>query len=559
MDDSVDVLVAGAGPVGLQLALELQRRGVRWAAIDQRETPDDYCKALGITPRTQEIWDQCGILDDAQRRGAFLAGMESATDRGPVERQTIRFAETGSPRGLHDPRGRRASAADVLPYGFLTLPQHDTEEVLRLHLARRGGSIRQGMRLVSFVQGPDGVTSQIEDVHGGKHQIRSRWLVGCDGAHSTVRKGLGIDYEGDAYPMTFMLGDVRLDWDRSHAYGQRITHLEDGALRNVLVCIPIPGDARRWRVSLMAPLALQSDDADLSTPPSLDLLRAEILPILPPGAGISDLRWSSYYRISHRIVSRYASGHCFLAGDAAHIHPPIGGQGMNTGLQDAHGLAWRLALAAAGRAAPGLLDGYAEERRPIGLDVVDRTTHRMDAAVTTGDVQFDQWREDSQLFLHYRASRWVAEDLSSAEALAHGPKPGDRAPDAGGLRAPWIAHPIRLAERMRVPGHLLLLWFDGDATADDFARAAALADGLARRHGDAITVDAIVAPDAQVVDHERFPLLRDADDAFRTVYDTRGCCLYLLRPDRHVAFRADRHDAAALDGYLARVLVSREA
>ena len=538
MDEDVDVLIAGAGPVGLQLALELQRRGVRWMAIDQREAPDYYCKALGITPRTQEIWDQCGVLDDAQRRGAFLAGMEAATDQGPVERQPV--------------------PPDGLSYGFLTLPQYDTEEVLRLHLARRGGVVRQGVRLASFVQDPDGVTADLEGAEGRKQRIRSRWVVGCDGAHSVVRKGLGLDYEGEAYAMTFMLGDVRLDWDRPHAYGQRITHLEDGSLRNVLVCIPIPGDPRRWRVSLMAPLDVQSDDADLSSPPSLDVLRAEALPILPPGTAITDLRWSSYYRISHRIVSRYASGRCFLAGDAAHIHPPIGGQGMNTGLQDAHGLAWRLALAAAGRAAPGLLDGYAEERRPVGLDVVQRTTHRMDAAVTTGDVKFDHWLQDSQLFIDYRDSRWVAEEISSPEALARGPKPGDRAPDAGGLRAPWVAEPIRLAERMRVPGHLLLLWFDADATADDFARAASLADDLARRHADAITIDAVVAPGASVVDHERFPILRDAAGAFRAAYDARGCCLYLLRPDRHVAFRADRHDATALGRYLERILIGRD-
>jgi hypothetical protein len=305
----------------------------------------------------------------------------------------------------------------------------------------------------------------------------------------------------------------------------------------------------------MAPLELQSDDADLSAPPTLDVLRAEVLPILPPGTTISDLRWSSYYRISHRIASRYASGRCFLAGDAAHIHPPIGGQGMNTGLQDAHGLAWRLALAATGRAGDGLLDGYAEERRPVGLDVVQRTTRRMDREVVAGDSKFDQWREDSQLFITYRDSRWVAEDVAAAGALARGPQPGDRAPEATGLRAPWTGHPIRLSERMRVPGHLLLLWFDDDATPDDFSAAAALVDQLARRWGDALTVDAIVAPGARVVDHERCPLLRDADGTFRRAYDARGCCLYLLRPDRHVAFRADRHDGAALERYLARILV----
>jgi 2-polyprenyl-6-methoxyphenol hydroxylase-like FAD-dependent oxidoreductase len=537
--ETTDVMIVGAGPVGLQLALELQRRGVRWLAVDRRPKPDYYCKALGVTPRTQEVWDQCGVLDDAQRRGTFLAGIESSVDQGPVTRESVQ--------------------PDRLPYGFLSMAQYDTEEVLRSHLARHGGAVRQGVQLVAFVQDEDGVTCELEDTAGATYKIRSRWLVGCDGARSTVRKELGVEYEGDAYPLTFMLGDVCLEWDRSHDVGQRITHLENGELRNILVCIPIPGDRRRYRVSLVAPAELQSDDADLSEPPSLEVLRAEAMPILPAGTHMSELRWSSYYRISHRIVSRYSSGRCFLAGDAAHIHPPIGGQGMNTGLQDAHGLAWRLALAAAGRAATGLLEGYHEERRAVGLDVVQRTTRRMDESVATGDVKFDQWMQDSQLLIDYRDSRWVAEELAVAGALAAGPRPGDRAPDAGGLRLPWTAHAVRLAERMRVPGHLLLLWFDADATADDFAGAAALADRLARRFGDAITVDAIVAPEATVVDHERFPLLRDADGAFRTAYAARGCCLYLLRPDRHVAFRADRHDAAALGRYLARVMVSPQA
>lgn len=538
MVDTTDVLIAGGGPVGLQLALELARRGVRFVAIDQRSSPDYYCKALGVTPRTQEVWDQCGVLDDAQRRGTFLGGVESSVGRGGAI--TCEAIAPDAP----------------VPYGFLTLPQYDTEEVLRMHLRRHGGAVEYGARLLAFVAHDDHVAARIAGADGRERELRCRWLAGCDGAHSTVRKGAGIEYEGEAYPITFMLGDVLLDWQRSHAFGHRITHLEDGELRNVLICIPIPGDPRRYRVSLAAPPEMQEEGADLSAPPSLELLRAAVAPIVPDGTSISDLRWSSYYRISHRIVSRYAAGRCFLVGDAAHIHPPIGGQGMNTGLQDAQSLAWRLALAAAGRAAPGLLEGYAEERRPVGLDVVQRTMRRMDEALETGAAKFDQWMQDSQLLIHYRDSRWVGEDVAPG-ALAAGPLPGDRAPDALGLRREWVAHPIRLAERARVPGHLLLLWFGEDATAEDFARAARLADEVARRHGDAITVDAILAPATVAVDHERFPLLRDADGSFRAAYGAaRGCCLYLLRPDRHVAYRCDRHDPAALERYLQRILVA---
>lgn len=530
-----DVLIVGGGPVGLQLALELQRRGTRWLAIDQRPRPDYYCKALGITPRTQEVWDQCGILDEAQRRGAFLTGIESSVDDGPVTNEGI---EPGR-----------------MPYGFLTLAQFDTEEVLRQELARRGAAVEHGVRLIDFVDDGDRVRARLATANGGERVVECRYLAGCDGAHSTVRKGLGIDYEGEAYAMTFVLGDVHLSWDRRHDRGHRITHMVDGELRNILVCIPIPGDLRRWRVSLAAPPELQEEGVDLSTPPTLDAFREMVAPILPAGTVVSNLVWSSYYRISHRIVSSYSKGRCFLVGDAAHIHPPIGGQGMNTGIQDAQNLAWRLALACAGRAAPGLLDAYAEERRPIGLDVVNRTTRRMDESLTSGEIKFDQWMQDSQLLISYRGiARLVGED-AVADGFDGGPQPGDRAPDVDDLRRDWIAHPVRLAERTRVPGHLLLLYFGANATAAEFANARELADRLAARHGDAISIDAIVAAGTSVVDDERFPILRDVTGEFARTYGTRGHALYLLRPDRHVAYRCDRHDAALLDRYLARVLV----
>jgi len=533
---ATDVLIVGGGPVGLMLAVELQRRGVDHRAIDQRPQPDYFCKALGVSPRTQEVWDQCGVLEEALRRGTFLAGVESCTNQGE-----LRCEET--PRGL-------------VPYGFLTLPQYDTEAILRRHLQGLGGRVEQGARLVDFAQRDDDIIlARVARADGSEQSISCRYLVGCDGAHSQVRKGLGIEYQGDAYAMTFMLGDVLIHWDRRRGYGQRMTYLEDGQLRNVLICIPIPGDPRRYRISLAAPPEFQEEGADLSEPPSLELLRATVAPILPAGATISDLRWSSYYRISHRIVAQYSSGRCFLVGDAAHIHPPIGGQGMNTGIQDAHNLAWKLALAARGRAASELLDGYGEERRPVGLAVVERTTQRMNESIASGDVKFDQWMQDSQLLIGYRDSRWVGEDVAPG-ALAGGPRPGDRAPDAPGLRREWLEHPARLEERMRVTGHLLLLYFAESATAADFARAAALADELHARHGDDVTIEAIVAPDAQVVDHERFPILRDAAGSFRAAYDASAACLHLIRPDRHVGYRASGHDFAGLRAYLARILAS---
>ncbi|MEW6273242.1 MAG: FAD-dependent monooxygenase [Thermodesulfobacteriota bacterium] len=535
MRAEVDVLVVGGGPVGLQTALELQQRGVEHLVIDQRPHPDYYCKALSLTPRTLEVWDQCGVLQEALRRGAFFAGMEASVDHGPVTREVIDAA--------------------AMPYGFLNLAQYDTEEILRAALGRHGGRVHQGARLTGFATRTDGVLARVA-TPDGEREIACRWLVGCDGAHSTVRHALGIQYEGDAYAMTFMLGDVRLDWDRSHAFGQRFTQLENGELRNILICIPIPGDPKRYRISCAAPPELQDDAADLSRPPTLEALAEIAAPILPAGTKVSDLRWSSYYRISHRIVSRYAQERGFLVGDAAHIHPPIGGQGMNTGLQDAHNLAWKLALAAKGRAAADLLESYDAERRPVGLDVVARTTRRMDASLEKGEIRFDQWLEDSQLLIGYRDSRWVSQDDApgAAGAAARGPRPGDRAPDAGGLARAWVAAPTRVADLVRAPGHVLLLYFGAHATADDFARAASLEGRVQERFGDEVATWGVAAPDARVVELERFPILRDAAGEYASAYGASGTCLYVLRPDRHVGYRAARLDVAALEQALARTL-----
>src|SRR5262249_35554204 len=153
------------------------------------------------------------------------------------------------------------------------------------------------------------------------------------------------------------------------------------------------------------------------------------------------LRWSSVFRISHRIVPRYRVGRAFLAGDAAHIHPPTGGQGMNTGLQDAYNLAWKLALDIEGSAHPDLLESYRAERQPVGQAVVSRTRQRSLNIGDTSQHDADALRDDSQLYVNYRGSAWVSEHLSRPDALANGPKPGDRAPDVSGLRREGVEFP----------------------------------------------------------------------------------------------------------------------
>ncbi len=372
-----------------------------------------------------------------------------------------------------------------------------------------------------------------------------------------MRKGAGLEFAGDSYPMTFMLGDVRLHWSLPRGWGYRSPHVVDGELRNTLVCIPVPGDRERYRLSMAAPLAYWDDGADLSTPPSLALLTETMAPMVASGTTISDLHWSSFYRISHRIAPRYSTGPIFIAGDAAHIHPPVGGQGMNTGLQDAFNLGWKLALAVQGRAGADLLDSYDAERRPVGLDVVNRTTHRMDEAITNqGDVKFDQWMQDSQLLVSYRGTRWVAEDVAQS-AMAGGPRPGDRAREATGLRREWVSQPTRLTELLRHPGHTLVIYFGPETIEAHYQQATVLADALRSRHGEAIAIYGVAAAGAQILDLERLAFLVDADGTFKAAYDPTPAALYLFRPDGHVGYRSDRIDRERLEAYLQRIFGER--
>lgn len=272
-----------------------------------------------------------------------------------------------------------ALPADV-PFGFIGLPQYETERILTEHLASLGTRVERGIGLVSFEQDEGGVVATVSGDGGGT--IRSQYLAGCDGAHSVVRKGLGLTFEGGAFAEQYMLGDVEVDWSLPRGYNIRsVRRTEDGP-DDVLVCIPLPG-RRRYRMSMLVPAELSNTGAsagdnirhgfESGPTPQLGHIQAVLDRLAPEPARASNLRWSSVFRISHRIVDSYGRGRVFVAGDAAHIHPPTGAQGMNTGIQDAHNLAWKLALAVSGVAAPDLMDSYDLERRPIGEEVVGRT------------------------------------------------------------------------------------------------------------------------------------------------------------------------------------------
>lgn len=451
------VLVVGAGPVGLTAALELRRRGIDVTIVDRLPEPPHYAKAVGIQPRTLEIWDAMGIV-------------RAALDLSTPMRGQIVFVD-----------GREATRIDLelpddVPYRFACMPQYSTEEVLRDALRDRGVEVRRGVELTSFTEDADGVVATLRDADGS-WQCTAGYLVGCDGAHSAVRRGLGVSFDGDAFPEEYMLADVELDWSMPTGYAVRSMATSDGATTDLMVCIPLPGHGRYRVSSLVAP--------DLATPPAehgvahgleserrptLEHFRALVDRLAPEPTGVSALRWSSVFRISHRIAGSYGTGRVFVAGDAAHIHPPTGAQGMNTGIQDAYDLGWKLAAAVTGRAADGLLASYDAERRPIGEEVVGRTVRHAREGIGAGDDEIaTTMMREAQLLLGYRGSPIVDDAVT-----ATGPSAGDRAPDARGLRQDPVAVPSRIHALLRHPGHTVILWAPDDGTAGD-------ADDLAAR------------------------------------------------------------------------------
>ena len=270
---------------------------------------------------------------------------------------------------------------------------------------------------------------------------------------------------------------------------------------------------------------------------------------MPVTATVRDLRWSSVFRISHRIVPRYRVGRVFLAGDAAHIHPPTGGQGMNTGLQDAYNLAWKLALAVKGLAHPNLLESYSAERQPVGQEVVSRTRQRSLNFADRSQHDLEALRDDSQIYVNYRGSNWVAEALSLPEALAAGPKSGDRAPDVSGLHRPGLEFPLRLFDLFRGTHHTLLLY---GATPPEIPCQGTSGDWAALRHrcADRLKTYVIVPPEFPGRGDETAPTLVDTGGHFQRAYAAGGGTAYLIRPDGYVGFRTDALQFDMLDPYL---------
>ncbi len=420
-----------------------------------------------------------------------------------------------------------------IPYGFMGLPQYETERILHEHLERLGGCVERGVELTGIAQDEDGVTAMLAS-SDGEEQVRAHFLVGCDGAHSVVRHELGLGFEGGRFAEEYMLGDLEVSWSFPPGLGVRAMHTTDGSTDDILVCIPLPGSGR-YRMSMFVPPELAGTETDHGfasdrPAPTLEHIQAVLDRLAPEKVRARNLRWSSVFRISHRLVDRYSKGRVFICGDAAHIHPPTGAQGMNTGIQDGYNLAWKLALAARGIAAPGVLESYHVERYPVGAEVVGRTVRHARAGIDADpDDPATVMLREAQLLVGYPDSPLVAEDGS----FDGGPSPGARAPDASGLARSGAAFPLRLFELIRGTQHVLLLYAD---TAEALTRVREVATTALRRAPDRLRAYAIVDPQ---LEPGWLPIgvVRDLQNNFRVAYGASAACSYLIRPDGYVGYR----------------------
>jgi 2-polyprenyl-6-methoxyphenol hydroxylase-like FAD-dependent oxidoreductase len=530
-----DILVVGAGPVGLTMASELARHGARCRIIDRLPRRSPYCRAIGVTPRTLEVWEDMGIAREMIDAGLWLEGLRSIVHGHPA---------VDSHTSLPD-----------LPYAQLGVPQYETERVLARHLGRFGIVVERGVTLAALSQDEDGVTACLGRADG-EEEATFRYVIGCDGAHSAVRRALGIGFDGEAFPMPFMLGDVHIAWDLPRGMALRALRLVEDGPPDMFIAIPLP-EPGRYRVSMLAPAdmgtgggaehGIQSE----ARGPALTDIQAVADDLVPGRPRLSDLRWSSVFRISMRLAERYRRGRVFIAGDAAHIHPPTGGQGMNTGIQDAYNLAWKLALVLAGAAPEALLDSYEAERRPVGAEVVARTRAASEGYGREPGGKPDRLA-DTQIRVSYRGTGWVCDDAEDLDAAV--PAAGDRALDAGGLRRHGIGFPLRLFDILRGTEHVLIVHLAGADAPYKVADLAAFAREIRSRLGSRLRL-AAVTPVEGSSDQPDLALLHDRQGAFADAYSTQKAS-FLVRPDGHVGWRGRSWRDPGLLAHLGRIFRS---
>ncbi|MFD3499200.1 FAD-dependent monooxygenase [Streptomyces sp. NPDC058676] len=518
MTAALDVLVVGAGPTGLFTACELLRRGVRVRLVDRALEPSTVPKALALWPRATDILGELGLRGALRDAAVPVRGFSYFSD------------------------GRRLATFTIPePLRPIHLPQYETERLLTEQLHRLGGKIERGVRLLAFddvdhsgrIEATDGVTAVLEHGDAGIERVRATFVVGADGASGTVRGALGIGFQGSTYPLSFALVDTRVEGVLPP--DQLQYHQAPGG---TLMIAPLPD--RVFRILAVLP----SGGAPVSVPMMQRLLDERG----PGGVRITDPVWQTVYRVHARQATEYQRGRVFLVGDAAHVHSPAGGQGMNNGIQDGYNLAWKLAAVLKGESPHALLESYTPER-----------TEATERIVADTDRQTRAWMADGR-------TRIAVRDTAFRLAGATGVVPRYVFPVMAGRRVAYT--PARRTQRPsgqarctmlgRLPGRLRIGMV--------FPRELALAHAMAGPRAGLSGWTVAVVPHADGNDlAQRVARLTAAHPQVRPVVldprhaaEATGCAepgFHLVRPDGHIAAHGHAHDLSHLTAELGRVLI----
>jgi 2-polyprenyl-6-methoxyphenol hydroxylase-like FAD-dependent oxidoreductase len=531
----VSVLVVGAGPTGLTMAAELARRGIPCRLIEKVARASEKSKALVIQPRTLEVFQDMGIADEAVASGHPLPSVTPYLDGKPLGKITFQALES--------------------PFPFpLILDQSENERILGKLVQKLGIQIERQKELLHLEQNEDHVKITTKNSDGTEEEFLVNWVIGCDGAHSTVRHLLGLPFEGSAYNEEFILADVQLDWELARNEGFGFV-LKEGLIA------AIPKGNGRYRL-IINQRELRPKSTDDVTLHEIQSFADRFIPVKTL---VHDPIWLARFQTHRRIVPRFRQNRVFLAGDAAHIHSPAGGQGMNTGIQDAYNLAWKLALVISMRGKGELLDTYHLERHPVAKFVLKGTDRAFRIiSMRSNWIRFLQrcfapyllkqvWFQKkittyiSELEIGYPQSPIVKENWNDRGGI----RPGCRAPDALLFRD---GKSIQLFEILRGTNHVLLFFCNIHNPEESLKLYSELQTAL-RIFRDVIS--------AHLISKKTFTISNPISaftDENMNLYRKHGTeveCLYLIRPDGYVAYRSKPVNVVFLMEYLSKIFVSK--
>jgi 2-polyprenyl-6-methoxyphenol hydroxylase-like FAD-dependent oxidoreductase len=525
IDAGIDeVLIVGAGPVGLTAACQLARLGVPARVVDALDEPTTESRAVGVHARSMEMLSALGVLPRLEALGRRIPAIEMVDGRTGATR--TRLDVTGVP-SRH-------------PY-ILDIPQPDTEAVLAERAAELGVAVERGVALTALTQDDSGVEVTLRSRNGAE-TARFRWVIGADGGHSTTRALAATKLQGGFHGQHFAMADVDVDTAWAPDAIRMFLH-PDG----MGILFPLAGDRARIMFLVEPPSA--------GTEPTLEQIQALADARMGGKVTVRNPRWLTYFEVHHAQVPQYRVGRVLLAGDAAHIHSPAGAQGMNTGIQDAANLAWKLALVARHRAEPALLDSYHDERHPVGAMVVRTTTTLTDVGTATGPKAAVR---DLALFLaghlpHLAGTgaanlaettiSYPDSSLSVGRGHHRTVRAGEHAPDPAGLLRP-DGTPVAVEDLLTKPGMVLLV---------RTARPGAV-DNLRHVLGDLGAVIHVAADPDTTDPAATGHCVLDPEDAIGRTYGLGAEGLALIRPDGYLGLLSDTVDAGVLRGYLTDAL-----